>query len=265
MNGYQLLAQLAGLQAAGALDTVGDDLTWDDLAAAGALDTVGAPFVLPKIAASPAKRLALAAAAARLGGASALGGVPNTGNALSSLALASALGNAGINASGMPALAGMDGVATSRTGVTSMPSTYADMQRACSSSTDFDVTAGTNVLAAGASGTATVIAPVAFKPILLSMDPTVAANFRLTRITIGRVTYNLSAGSGQAGLPCTIYSAANALGGKRVMYDPLDAGQTMSFDVTNTSAGNATFEMIVGALAVGKGERMAQSLGVGFG
>ncbi|HQR40864.1 MAG TPA: hypothetical protein PLF26_20950 [Blastocatellia bacterium] len=257
-NGLDMLRALA---VAGALDTVGgyDEEEDDDIQ--GALDLVG--LMLPKIGASPAKKARLALAA-KLGRGMPAAGAGGAGGF--DIALGNALRNAGITAAGTPALAAMDQVATTRTGVTGMPSTLAEIQRATTSSTDFDVSASTGgTVAPGAAGTALVVAPVAFKPILLTVDQAIAPSFRVTSIQIGRVTYNLAAGPGTSGAPATIYSTANQAGGRRVMYDPLDAGQTMTINVVNTSAVAAVFEMIIGALAVGRSERIAQSLGVGFG
>lgn len=155
---------------------------------------------------------------------------------------------------GMPQFRGPIGEmpAISHTGITPMAESIAEVAKRAASVTDFTFVVTSNVIPAGASGTAFGIAPVALKPSLVTVpDPTQQAAFSVTDIKIGRVTFSVGGGTGTGqGIPCTMYTPLTTAGGQRVDWDPLDPGQTLAISVTNTSAAPAAITFVVGCLLV---------------
>lgn len=152
-----------------------------------------------------------------------------------------------------------DAPVSSNTGITPMPMSEKEIGFAENSVVEQDLVASAQNVPANSPGQAVVIAPVGARPTLISIpDPTAQTAFRIRQITIGRVVYTLSFGNTQ-GIPGTLYTPANSQGGRRIVTDPLDAGQTIIFDLFNTTAAPASIDIVIGCGLV-KRSSMAQAL-----
>lgn len=237
--------------AAGGLDLVG-----------GGLDFVGAPMLAPAMGAAPAlMRHRIPApqyAAAPMMHPAVNPALAAQAQAARQIALANQLG---VHPSELADF--MDRQASARTGVSGVPQSYKEVLDRATSTVDFDITATAVNVAANSPGQALAIAPVAMKPTLISVpDPTERTTFRLLGIQIGRVTYRLSGGpGGGTGVNLSIYNPDNNMGGRRVQYDDLTAGQQIIFDVVNTTGASASITFFIGCAEVRRKDALSSLFG----